>query len=199
MRKRIQRYFTVFLVYTLILSVMPCHLFEGGSVQAEETVLASGTCGTNLTWTITEDPSVSWDVFKATPYKLTITGSGAMQNYPYNDAPTWYDYSNYAQTITTVSIGEGVTSIGNYAFQSSDCLMNLELPDSLKTIGNYAFQESNSLESVVIPDAVTSIGEYAFYNCKALESVTLGASVYSLANGVFKWCSSLKNVVMNDN
>ena len=117
---------------------------------------ASGTCGDNLTWTLDSDTRT-----------LTISGSGYMTNTFRPNAP-WY---SYAQSITSVIIQSGVTSIGGSAFASCYSLTTVTIPDSVKSIGSYAFYNCSSLTSVTIPDSVTSIGNYAFGNCYSLTSV----------------------------
>ena len=73
-------------------------------------------------------------------------------------------------SLTSVVIGDSVTSIGHHAF-SSCSLTSIEIPDSVTSIGDYAFCGCRSLTSIVIPNSVTSIGDYAFYNCSPLTSI----------------------------
>ncbi|MCC8076082.1 MAG: leucine-rich repeat domain-containing protein, partial [Clostridiales bacterium] len=72
----------------------------------------SGTCGTNLTWTYSSG-------------SLVITGTGAMKDYSGPSYAPWYDYSS---SIVSVSIGDGVTSIGNYAFWTCSSLTSVTIP-----------------------------------------------------------------------
>ncbi|MCD7747071.1 MAG: leucine-rich repeat domain-containing protein, partial [Firmicutes bacterium] len=118
------------------------------SMSAEDaTVTDSGTCGDNLTWTLTSDGT------------LTITGTGEMEDY-YFGAP-WISYGN---SITSVVIESGTTSIGEYAFYYYGHLTSVTIPDSVTTIGYSAFRHCTRLTNITIPDSVTSIGEYAFTN-----------------------------------
>ena len=71
----------------------------------------------------------------------------------------------------TPTINSGITSIGNYAFSSSN-LISITIPDSVTTIGEYAFKDSR-LTSVNIPNSVTSIGKYAFFGSPYLDDITL--------------------------
>ena len=84
---------------------------------------ASGSCGNNVTWTYVEATQT-----------LTISGSGAMYNY-YYDSP-WY---SFRKKLKTAVIEEGVTSIGNYAFDNCTGLTSVTIPNSVTSIGNYAF------------------------------------------------------------
>ena len=136
----------------------------------------SGTCGTNLTWTLDTESGT-----------LTISGTGSMKNYT-SDSMPWYSYSS---SITTVIIEDGVTSIGNWAFRPCSSLTSVTIPNSVTSIGEGAFCYCSSLTSITIPNSVTSIGESAFYNCSSLTSVTIPNSVTSIGHSAFYGCSSL--------
>lgn len=146
-------------------------------------VTASGTCGENLTWELTDDGT------------LTISGTGEMEDYGWRDAP-WYDYR---EMITTVIIEEGVTNIVRYAFQDCGSMKRIVLPESLTDIGFYSFAYCSSLESIEIPDGVTNIDGSAFSDCTALNSVTIGAGVASIGVSVFYNCISLTGIWVDGN
>ncbi len=65
------------------------------------------------------------------------------------------------------------------------CLTSITIPNSVTSIGNYAFSGCSGLTSITIPNSVTSIGEYAFSWCWSLESVTIGTGVLSIGYDVF--------------
>ena len=73
--------------------------------------------------------------------------------------------------LTTYSIPNSVTSIGDYVFYRCSSLTNVTIPESVTSIGNYAFYYCTSLTSVTIPNSVTSIGSSAFYGCSKLAEV----------------------------
>ena len=80
-----------------------------------------------------------------------------------------YDYAFYERKdITSVTIGNSVTSIGKYAFRNCTSLTSVTIGDSVTSIGNYAFRGCTSLTGVNIPDSVTSIGNDAFSGCTSL-------------------------------
>ena len=57
--------------------------------------------------------------------------------------------------VTDVVIPDGVTEIGEMAFQSCKSLTDITIPDSVIQIGRYAFRGCTSLTSITIPDSVT--------------------------------------------
>ncbi|MDO5137436.1 MAG: leucine-rich repeat protein [Oscillospiraceae bacterium] len=134
-------------------------------------IVDSGICGDSLTWSL-DNSGV-----------LTISGNGAMTDFPYMVAPPWY-----GNKVIEVVIGEGVTSIGDYAFCNST-MRSISLPESLQTIGNAAFYGCTGVESFHIPAGVVSIDHGAFagssYNSK-LNSITVedDNTVYSSIDGV---------------
>ena len=143
----------------------------------------SGTCGENLTWRF--DPNTG---------TLTIEGSGDMENYGHWENPSpWYDYRN---AITTVSLPEGLTSIGEYAFYGCSSLTSVTIPAGVTSIGDSAFYGCSSLTSVTIPESVTSIGCAVFRGCSSLTSVTIPAGVTSIGDWAFCDCSSLMSVTI---
>ena len=73
--------------------------------------------------------------------------------------------------LTSVTIPDSVTTIGDYAFYNCSSLTSVTIPDSVTAIGNSAFGECSSLTSVTIGNSVTEIGEMTFYNCSSLTSV----------------------------
>ena len=102
-------------------------------------------------------------------------------------------------SLTSVTIGNSVTSIGNSAFSHCSSLTSVTIPNSVTSIGNYAFQLCESLTSVTIGNSVTSIGWHAFEDCSSLTSVTIGNSVTSIGGSAFYGCSSLTSVTIPNN
>ncbi|MGN0185078.1 MAG: leucine-rich repeat domain-containing protein, partial [Aristaeellaceae bacterium] len=64
--------------------------------------------------------------------------------------------------LTSITLPDGLTSIGDYAFYDCDALTSITLPDGLTSIGDYAFYDCDALTSITLPDGLTSIGKYAF-------------------------------------
>ena len=144
------------------------------------TAIASGTCGDNLYWLLDLE------------YNLIISGSGGMKDYSVGNAP-WY---NYRTQITSYTIGDSVTSIGEYAFYNCSNLTNITIPNSVTTIGEKAFYNCKSLTSITIPDSVTSISSFTFYGCSSLTSVNIGNGVTSIGEEAFYNCKSLTSITI---
>ena len=87
--------------------------------------------------------------------------------------------------LTSVTIPEGVTTIGRHAFAGCSSITSVTIPEGVTTIGDLAFKGCTSLTSVTIPEGVTSIGEGAFYGCSSLESITIPDSVALLVCNSF--------------
>ncbi|MDR1552937.1 MAG: leucine-rich repeat domain-containing protein, partial [Prevotellaceae bacterium] len=133
--------------------------------------------------------SLGWTLDNGT---LTISVTGAMKDYNgYSRAP-WYSYRS---SITTIVIGNGVTSIGDGAFSGCSSLTAVTIPNSVTSIGSYAFAICSSLTAVTIPNNVTSIGDGAFYGCSSLTAVTIPNSVTSIGESIFGNCSNLTAVI----
>ena len=195
------------------------------AIIEDDDVIDSGTCGENLTWTLTYNGV------------LTISGTGDMYNYN-------YAYSTYAEIIKNVIVMDGVTSIGKYAFSDCSSLTSITIPNSITSIESKAFYGCYSLTSITIPNSVTSIGNFAFYGtgiynnesnwendvlyisnclieaktkisgsytikdntrllaqlafngCTSLTSVTIPNSITSIGESAFDGCSSLTSVTI---
>ena len=154
--------------------------------------------GNGKFYTIPE-PTKSW--FYVTEYDSngyfkakTIGYSGAMPyRYMYGCPMTSNTFYPNISTrlLREFEINDGVTSIGDSAFQSCSSLQSITIPDSVTSIESSAFYQCSSLKSITIPDSVTSIGANAFNNCTGLTSVTFGRGLTNLSTGVFAYSSKL--------
>jgi len=97
-------------------------------------------------------------------------------------------------TITSVTIPNGVTSIGAGAFADSS-LTNVTIPNSVTKIRASAFMDCKRLTSIIIPSSVTSIETGAF-NGTSLTSVTIPNSITSIENATFYDCANLLSVII---
>ena len=103
----------------------------------------------------------------------------------------WYVVGEADKSFT---IPEGVTSIGESAFDSCDSLVSVTIPNSVTSIGGGAFASCYALVSVTIPDSVTSIDYFTFAWCKNLVSVTIPNSVTNIDGWSFAYCENLTNI-----
>ena len=99
-------------------------------------------------------------------------------------------------TLTDLTIGNSVTSIGDYAFSGCHGLTSITIPNSVTSIGESAFSSCSGLTSITIGNSVTSIGESAFYNCSGLTSITIPNSVTSICSFAFSGCSGLTGITI---
>ncbi|MBQ9012300.1 MAG: leucine-rich repeat domain-containing protein [Bacilli bacterium] len=120
--------------------------------------------------------------------EVNITGSGAMVNY--QNSP-WYFHLD---SIKTVIIKSGITSIGSNAFENCTGLTNLTIPNSVTSIGQEAFSGCTGLTSITIPNSVTSIGAYAYRDCTGLTNLTIPESVISIGDYAFLNCIGLTKI-----
>ena len=106
------------------------------------------------------------------------------------------DYAFYqCSSLTGVTIGSGVTRIGDLAFAACS-LSSITIPNSVTSIGFAAFGGCGSLASVTIGNGVTTIGERAFIDCPSLTSVTIGNSVTTIGAVAFGYCRGLTDVTI---
>lgn len=155
----------------------------GVSIDASDedsNMIASGECGDDLTWVLAADGT------------LTISGTGDMAYYEPYCAP-WYSYS---ESINSVVIEEGVTTISDLIFWNCGSFTSISIPDSVTSIGDQAFAYCSALTSVEIPYGVTKIDEWAFSACFSLESITIPDSVTSIDVGGFRFCTSLESITI---
>ena len=106
--------------------------------------------------------------------------------------------SSYRPKLTSVTIGNNVTSIGSSAFNSCSGLTSIMIPDSVTSIGSSAFKDCSSLTSATIGNSVTGISESAFRDCTSLTSVTIGNSVEEIYRDAFSGCISLESITIPD-
>lgn len=143
--------------------------------------------GSGVTWQLTEN------TYDSSTYTLTISGSGAMKNFPFGSDQPWYSFK---QQITSVVILPGVTSIGECAFSWFPKLTHVDIADSVISIGGNAFKSCSSLTNITIPQNVTYIGGLAFSDCTSLSSITLSNNITFIGNAAFKNCTTLTSITI---
>ena len=181
MRKRLLSFV---LAVLMIASLLPAAVLAADIVD-------SGTCGaegdgSNLTWMLDSKGA------------LTIRGTGEMAHYGknYRDACL---RAPWPKDIKTVTIENGVTSIGGYAFYSCEELAAITIPDSVTSIGMSAFEDCESLAAITIPDGVTRISQNAFSSCRNLTDIVIPKSVTSIGTFAFYYCRKLTAIIIPGN
>ena len=130
----------------------------------ERTVVATGSCGDNVTYTIYSDKS------------MEISGTGPMRDFFIGvieegeiggEDVTEVEYNTrvndeYWSQVKNVTIEEGVTSIGEYAFSYCTDLVTIKIPNSVTSIGAFSFINCTNLTTITIPSSVAVIGDCAF-------------------------------------
>ena len=134
--------------------------------------------------------------------KVHITDLSAWCNISFgsDSNPLYYAHHLYmdGEEVIKLEIPNGVTSIGDYAFDGCSGLTEITIPDSVTKIGNYAFKDCIGLTSIDIPNSVTSIGSWAFYKCSGLTKITIPDSVTSIGSWAFCDCSGLTEITIPD-
>ena len=128
--------------------------------------------------------------YKGNETEITLPDDYDGENYEINQ----YAFSG-CDSLTSVTIPDSVTSIGESAFRGCTSLASVIIGDSVTSIGDYAFSGYDSLTSVIIGDSVTSIGERAFAYCTSLTSITIPDSVTSISSYAFTGCHKLVEVI----
>lgn len=135
---------------------------------------------------------LSWHLENET---LTITGQGALPNWPSKEYTPWYQYS-YA--VRVIVVEEGVTSIGDYSFDSCSYAQSLSLPNGLTYIGKSAFKNCQALRNITIPNTVTSIEDNAFSMCLGITSIQIPDGITTINANTFKFCRNLTQITLPD-
>ena len=173
-----KRLLSMILALSMMLTILP--------VNAITALAANNSCGANLTYELTQntdDPGT---------YTLTIRGEGAMYGYSSSTVP----WNAKKSKITSVVIGNGVTSIGNNAFEDCSALKKLDIPQSVTEIGSKAFLGCSALTSLALPQTVNRIGNTAFQGCSNLETINIPSGVKLIEKDTFHGCEKLNDVTI---
>lgn len=179
-----KRWTALLLALVLCLSVLPAGVLAsemGAAEVVSPSVMAvtSGKCGKNVTWKLDS---------KGT---LTISGKGAMKNWNSNEYVPWYSARG---SIKKVVIKNGVTSIGDSAFEDCGKLTKVEIANSVTKVGHFAFAGCSRIKRIKIPNKVTDMGSYTFSGCEKLEEISIPDGVIGIGMATFSNCSQLKNI-----
>lgn len=191
-----KRFVSLLLAISMIFSLMPVSAvtaFAESENGGEVTTVDSGYCGAdnggeNLRWTLDNNGV------------LTISGSGAMKDYPRdeNQRPDWY--LNHKDSIRSVVLDNKITHIGDYAFDGCTSIKSVRytgytgnagvaLPESVTTIGVHAFSDTGVTGTLKLPEHLTEIDSSAFYHCGKLNGeLKLPYTVKEIGGFAFNRC-----------
>ena len=140
----------------------------------------TGTCGDNLTWS-----------YDTNDHSLVISGYGDMYDFDNDNSP----WNTVAGSISSVSLPDGLTRIGDGAFYGCKSVTSITIPNGVTSIGESAFVHCG-FASLVIPNSVVSIEQYAFGWCYELSSVILSNAIEQLPYGLFVDGYNLKQITI---
>lgn len=143
----------------------------------------SGSCGNFITYRIQSDT-------------LSFTGKGEMKNYAQYSSIPW---RSSARSIRTITIEDGIESIGDYVFSYHENLLTISIPDSVTKIGTESFFSFTNLPTISIPKKVTTIGKNAFSYCNSITSLIIPESITIFGQGIFSYCDRLATVNLPEN
>ena len=136
------------------------------------TVIASGDCGENATWTLNNHGV------------MTISGTGKVVAFQCDK-----------EDVRHLTIEEGVATIGSNAFSGYTNLDSVTIPSSIEDIESYAFSGCTDLISIAIPIGTARIEIGAFSGCSGLKSVILPTGLESIGSGAFSNCMAVKQII----
>ena len=135
-----------------------------------------------------------------------VTGLGTYSFSGYLDAsPYLHNSYQIGRNIRSVDIPQGVTSIGNHAFEECFALEEVTIPQSVTSIGLIAFGGCCKLTTLSLGENVETIGGGAFFRCSSLSNITIPKKVKVIESGysgtpsfyrTFAYCSGLKYIIL---
>lgn len=184
-----KRLLSMILALSMMLTILPVNAIT--ALAANDGM--SGNCGKtgdNVTYVLTQNND---DTTNPT-YTLTIKGNGEMADFKESDNVERAPWIAQKEKITAVTIENGVTYVGAYAFDHCKKLTQITIYAQLNSIGKGAFCDCEGLTSIEIPKTVTSIGISAFSGCKGLSNIEIPETVVSIGGAAFNGCTGLTSI-----
>lgn len=100
--------------------------------------------------------------------------------------------------ITSVSLPDTLTDIGQNAFSGCTQLQEVTIPDSVEFLGFGAFLNCTGLKKIHFGGGLTSTGSQVMMNCSALEEATFAQGSTYIGTRFFRGCTALKKLVLAD-
>lgn len=161
----------------------------------------------NATWKLESIGTLSVTTSKGTAdetaYRLTISGTGPMGDFPssWGEGKPWFD--TIASGLNTAPAGgsrlciqelvieDGITKLGAHAFEAYQNITSISMPNSVIEIGENAFNYCTGLTSITFSNSLKEIGNTAFSDCNALTSILLPDSLETIGSSAFSGCNNL--------
>ena len=146
-------------------------------VIVAEDIETSGSCGDNVSYT-----------FDLSSKTLNITGTGAMTDFVYvsgssiSNAP----WASYSRIIDKVIISDGVTRIGDNAFNWFTTMHDAFMPNSVEEIGLAAFGQCYRMDNLILSNKLKKIGDFTFCACRSMEELIIPNSVNEIGSCAFE-------------
>ena len=169
-------------VFNVTSTSSPTQIMDSSSISNFSEIEVDGLMLTNIVSSYTFD-TVGEHIIK---YKLNTPTSIP------NNVFSW------CRNLKSITIPDGVSSIGERAFASCKALTSITIPDSVTSIGREAFASCEALTTITIPNGVTSIDYWTFNNCISLTSITIPDSVTSIGERAFSSCRALTSITIPD-
>lgn len=165
--------------YDIIVKALPEFVLDGimYRVLTENTVEVAGPAEGVTPTDVVIPASVPYD---GMDFNVVKVGSRAFFN---------------CESLTSITLPEGLTLISDNAFEDCHNLASVSLPSTLTEIGRYGFGWCYALTSIDLPTSVTTLGYGAFFNCYNLTSVTLHEGLTMIGNEAFAACYSLPSIM----
>ena len=165
--------------------------FSGGALVIPEKINFSSENYDESVWgeyAIAGELSIYWSDDKV---KQSLTSVKIPEGITSISGDTFYNCTN----LETIEFPSTLTSIGVEAFNGCTALKSVEFPKSLVSIGNSAFG-STALENIILPSSLTTIGNSAFWGCSQLATIEFAehSSLTSIGDYAFSYCTALKSV-----
>ena len=183
-----KRLLSMILAISMMLTILPVNAITAWAENGK--IIQSGNCGNNVTYDLTQNND---DTTNPT-YTLTIKGNGEMADFKESDMEGRAPWIAQKEKITAVTIENGVTYVGAYAFDHCKKLTQITIHAQLNSIGKGAFRDCEGLTSIEIPKTVTSIGASAFSGCKGLSNIEIPETVVSIGGAAFNGCTGLTSI-----
>lgn len=183
-----KRLLSMILALSMMLTILPVNAITAWAENGK--IIQSGNCGNNVTYDLTQNND---DTTNPT-YTLTIKGNGEMADFKESDMEGRAPWIAQKEKITAVTIENGVTYVGAYAFDHCKKLTQITIHAQLNSIGKGAFRDCEGLTSIEIPKTVTSIGASAFSGCKGLSNIEIPETVVSIGGAAFNGCTGLTSI-----